>query len=647
LSTSKARLEENHASALAQTWRAFIASPTGVAAGVVFVILVALAIVGPIVWGDPATHLDIFNGRRSPSWQHLLGTDPAGRDILARVVVATRLSLGMGLAGAMISAVIGIPIGIAVAVAGPRLRDVGGRLIDLWLSFPYLLVVIFLSAVVANVGTLSALFAVGLAGAPRLARVTNTLATSIGGREYILAASAAGIGGPRVLLRHVLPNIAEALCISVFGLVGSSIIGFSSLSFLGIGVQPPAFDWGQLLTLGVQDIYATPLAAMAPGVMIAAAGVASGYLGEGLAHALNPLLWTASRGQARADSPTLAGFRDPVPDYSATDRSAEEVLVVDGLTVRLPMDGRLVPVVDSVTFGVARGEIVGIVGESGSGKTMTALAISGLVPFTATVSARRLELNRHSTLSGGRERERIFAAGLGMIFQDPMSSLNPALRIGTQLKEGARHSRGIGSGAVTDRAIQRLREVHVSVPELRLRQYPHELSGGMRQRVMIAMALMNEPSLIIADEPTSSIDVTIQAQIVALLEEINRSRHASIVLISHDIALVSSICSRVLVMYAGRIVEEISARGLAAGEAAHPYTRMLLSAVPDLSRSREEPLVNVPGQSPDFANLPAGCPFNKRCPLAVDKCSRDRPELFPIRTFNTRAACWVAQDAVQ
>lgn len=642
----EARSEESHTGALAQTWRAFLASPTGIAAGAVFLILVALAIVGPIAWGDSASHLDVFNGRRAPSWQHWLGTDPAGRDILARVVVATRLSLGMGVAGAVISALIGIPIGIAVALARPRLRDVGGRLIDLWLSFPYLLVVIFLSAIVANVGTLSALFAVGLAGAPRLSRVTNTLATSIGGREYILAANAAGVGGSRVLFRHVLPNIAEALCISVFGLVGSSIIGFSSLSFLGIGVQPPAFDWGQLLTLGVQDIYATPLAAMAPGVMIAAAGVASGYLGEGLAHALNPLLWTAARGKARAARQARAGVQGRPPQDSAAGVSADAVLVVDDLTVRLPMDGHLVPVVDAVTLRVARGEIVGIVGESGSGKTMTALAIGGLVPFPATVSAGRLELNGHSTLSGGRDRERVFATGLGMIFQDPMSSLNPALRIGTQLREGVRRMRGIGAGAVADRAIQRLREVHVSVPELRMKQYPHELSGGMRQRVMIAMALMNEPSLIIADEPTSSIDVTIQAQIVALLEEISRSRQASIVLISHDIALVSSICTRIMVMYAGRIVEEISAAALVAGKAAHPYTRMLLSAVPDLGSSRTNPLVNVPGRSPDFANLPTGCPFHQRCPLAVEKCSRERPELVPIKSSNTHAACWVAQDSV-
>jgi peptide/nickel transport system permease protein len=631
-----------HDGALAQTMKAFIASPTGVAAGLVLLALTVIAIIGPFVWGDAAIKLDLSAAQRGPSIDHLFGTDRLGRDYLARVLVATRLSLGLGFAGALLGALIGIPIGMGVALAGPRLSDVGRRLIDLWLTFPYLLVVIFLSAVVSSVGTIGALFAVGVASAPYLARLTSNLAASIGGRDYVLAARSAGIGVPRVLFRHVFPNIADTLSIAVLALVGSSIIAFSSLSFLGIGVQPPAFDWGLLLTQGVRDIFLTPLAAVGPGVMIAVTGLAAGYLGEGLAHASNPLVWTSStRPDARA--PQKATTRATPNRTSRPFRtgSAHELLRVDNLSVSFPFGHDRVRVVDEVSLHVGRGEVVGLVGESGSGKTLTALALAGLVPYPAVWAADRLDLDGTDLLTRGSARDTVLATGIGMIFQDPMLSLNPSLRIGTQLIEGARRHRHLGRVEAAGRAVDLMREMHISAPEMRMRQYPHEVSGGTRQRIMIAMALMNDPSLIIADEPTSSIDVTVQAQIMALLKDVNVRNQTAILLISHDIALVSSICSRILVMYAGHIVEEIPAALLNAGAAEHPYTRALVKSIPNPSGGRDDPLVGIQGHPPTFADLPSGCPFRPRCPLAVDRCSQERPDLLPTLAAGQSAACWV------
>jgi peptide/nickel transport system permease protein len=637
-----------YSGALAQTWRAFVTSPTGVAAGVVVALLATLAIFAPVLWSEQAAKLDMFGAYQGPSWHHLLGTDRVGRDVLLRMLVATRLSLEMGVGGIAIGALIGIPLGTLVGLSGSRAADVGRRLIDLWLSFPYLLMVIFISAMAASIGIASALLAVGLASAPTLARLTSNLAASIGGREYILATRVSGVRSPRLLIRHVLPNIAEPLCITVSALFGASIVAFSSLSFLGLGIQPPAYDWGQLLSQGVRDIFIAPIASVAPGLMIAVSGMAAGYFGESLAHAMNPLIWTGAHGRRIAEH-RLHRVEDrlanPSNGNARVGNASQRVLQVEELSVLVPVGESIHPIVDSISFTVGRQEIVGLVGESGSGKTQTALAIAGLTPFPVFNRATALELNGHSLLGGRRERNDALADNLGLIFQDPAASLNPALRLGTQLVEAVRQHARIGSREAAARAVDRLKRVHIPVPEQTMKKYPHELSGGMRQRVMIAMALMTEPSLIIADEPTSSIDVSLQAQIIGLLAEINRNQGTAIVLISHDIALISSVCSRVLVMYAGRIVEEIASEALVAGAAAHPYTQVLLDAIPGLNRPRGEPLVRVPGRPPNVGAIPSGCPFHPRCPVAIDRCSRERPDLLTVGRAGQRAACWIAQGA--
>jgi ABC-type dipeptide/oligopeptide/nickel transport system ATPase component len=251
------------------------------------------------------------------------------------------------------------------------------------------------------------------------------------------------------------------------------------------------------------------------------------------------------------------------------------------------------PLVKGVSFQLRQGEIVGIVGESGSGKTLTSLAISRLLPRGLGMAAKKLVFNGHDLLGESeRDLRQVLGTQMAMVFQDPMSSLNPARRIGKQMVEAVREHGGLSSRQARELAIRSLEDVHITEPARRLKQYPHELSGGMRQRVMIAMGLMSEPSLIVADEPTTALDVTVQAQVMQLLCDLNDRKGSAVLLISHNISLLSEVCDRIIVMYRGRIVEDLSTAKLLSGPE-HPYTQALMRAVPDLNMDREQDLETI------------------------------------------------------
>jgi oligopeptide/dipeptide ABC transporter ATP-binding protein len=319
--------------------------------------------------------------------------------------------------------------------------------------------------------------------------------------------------------------------------------------------------------------------------------------------------------------------------------AGEAVLDAIGLSVTFPTPGGDVHAVRDVSLTVRRGELVGIVGESGSGKTVTALAIAQLVSYPGEVRFERLRFDGRDVgdLPPG-ERRRLLATALPMVFQNPGTSLNPASRVGRQLAEVAEVHGGLSRAEATNRAVDKLRQVAIAAPQRRMRAYPHELSGGMKQRAVIAMGLMGTPKLYIADEPTTALDVTVQRQIFDLLRGVNVEEGASVLLISHDIAAIAELCRRVVVMYAGRIVEESDVATALHG-AAHPYTRALVAAVPDMTVDRDEPLASIPGRPPDPRQVDAGCAFAPRCPHADDRCQAERPELEQLGQ-GWRAACW-------
>jgi oligopeptide/dipeptide ABC transporter ATP-binding protein len=317
------------------------------------------------------------------------------------------------------------------------------------------------------------------------------------------------------------------------------------------------------------------------------------------------------------------------------------VLDVQNLRVTVPSPNGAIRPVRGVSFTIGRAEAVGIVGESGSGKSLTALAIAQLIEEPVQVDADRLQLVGTDLLDGDRaDRQKLLGTSLAMVFQDPMTSFNPTMRIGKQLAEVSVRHGGLSKKQAMQRAVQRLGAVQLTDPALRAKQYPHEFSGGMRQRAMIGMGLMVHPSLIIADEPTTALDVTVQKQVLELLAQIREENGVAIILISHDVAVVRDVCDRVLVMYAGRIVEDLPAAVLAT-EAQHPYTRLLVAAVPDMSIDIRTPLAVIPGRPVDPAHVPIGCPFAPRCPLADARCHVEDPPLVTDEK-GRRVACWHA-----
>jgi oligopeptide/dipeptide ABC transporter ATP-binding protein len=321
----------------------------------------------------------------------------------------------------------------------------------------------------------------------------------------------------------------------------------------------------------------------------------------------------------------------------------EIVLDVKNLSVGFSSFGESVGIVSGISFNVRRGETLGVVGESGCGKSMTALAIMRLVNSPPCVITGEMNMNGRNLMDMSEtEMRNLRGNEISMIFQEPMTSLNPVLTVGTQLMEVFRSHKGMSRSEALERSVEMLRSVNISMPEQRMREYPHQLSGGMRQRVMIAMALSCKPKLLIADEPTTALDVTIQAQILDLMKRLGKELGTSIILITHDLGIVSEACSRVLILYCGRIVEEGDADDIFE-HPAHPYTKGLLDSLPKGDGRR---LYVIPGAVPSPSDYPRGCVFHPRCSRAIERCSLAQPDLTEISPKH-RVRCWLHEGSAK
>ena len=605
-------------------------TPLGKVAVGLLGVVILMAAFGPVIWGQAANTNDIANMLAPPSWTHPAGTDSLGRDLFARVLVATRLTVLLAIEATLIGVVAGVILGSAPFLLGKVVGRAVVWFIGIAVAFPGLLLALFF-AVIFGTGASSAAMALGLASAPGFARLCHTLVSGILGRDYVAAAQIGGVGRLRILVKHILPNIGEPLAVNATIGAGSVLLAFAGLSFLGLGVQAPQYDWGRLMMECLQTIYTHPIASLTPGLAVIITGLAFNMTGESVAHSLGvtSLGDLGLRGRFRARRTAAAA-----PGSAAAPGNA--LLSVDGLQVSFPAGDHLITPVRGVSFDIAPGEAVGLVGESGCGKSLTAMAVARLIEEPGQVRASTLTFAGADLLDGTSHRH-LLGTSMAVIFQDPMTSLNPTMRVGPQLAELAREHGGATRRAALERAVERLGAVRIDHPGARARQYPHEFSGGMRQRAMIGLGVMLSPKLIIADEPTTALDVSVQEQVLDLLASIRAADGVALLLISHDVSVVAEVCDRTMVMYAGTIVEDLPTSDLK--RAAHPYTRLLVGAVPTMTTDVTQPLPTIPGRPPEPGDV-TGCPFAPRCPLASDRCREAEPPLTERGTG--RVACWHA-----
>ena len=615
------------------------------AGGFLTVVLVA-AIFAPLIAPHDPTEQNLAPPFSGPGWGHLLGTDDIGRDILSRLIYASRLSMLASISTVALALCIALPVGLWAGYAGGWVDTVLMRIMDAGLSFPPLVLALSVAGVLGP-GMDKLVFALAVVFAPSLARLIRGQALAIKEETFVEASKTIGTSTRRILVHRVLPNLRNPLMVSVSFALAAALLAEAALSYLGLGAQPPEASWGNMLRRGYDKaLFTDPWQLIIPGLAIALTVLAITTLSDSLRDSLGGASSIAAnrrsvrRGmtKVRRKAQDAAGSARRVKTSATPDAAdmspieSSTVLNVEGLAVEFGPNGSAVEVLDDVSFPVGRGQIVGLVGESGSGKTVTSLSIMQLLPSPpGQITSGRIMWRDEDILGMSFEELRqIRGNDIAMVFQDPMTSLDPAFTVGSQIIEAILLHEDVTRIAARDRAVEMLDLVGIPAARQRISDYPHQLSGGMRQRVVIAMALACRPRLLIADEPTTALDVTIQAQILDLFRSLQEELDFSVVFVTHDLGVVADVCQQVVVMYAGQVVEEASVDELFS-RPAHPYTEGLLKAMPQVGR-RDERLTVIPGTVPAMNALPPGCRFSARCPYATDKCRSDPIPLVTLRS---------------
>ena len=623
-----------------------LSQPKGLFGLTLVILYLLLAIFGGALAPQDAFRQNFAQTLQPPSAAHWFGTDQLGRDVLSRVLVGARATLGIGVGGVTVAFLVGVPLGILAAWRRGWIDAAVMRAIDIMLSFPD---IVFALAVVAILGanTQNVIIAVGIVSIPVFARTTRAVTLSILAEPYIEGSIALGAKPARVILRHILPNISGTLMTLSTLLFASTLLSASGLGFLGLGTQPPFPEWGTMLGESRSYIRSHPYLATFPGLFLAVSALAFNLLGDALRTIYDP----TSRRVAR--KAPLFGFlrrRAVSDDAQPAPGAGQEKLAVSvqGLRMAYRTEAGLLEVVRGVDLAIKPGRTLAVVGESGSGKSTLLRAIGTLVnPREVVITAGAISIDGETALglapSALRDLRR---RKIGIVFQDAASALNPVLTIGAQLAEALTVGSRLDPALVKQRCIELLRDVNIADPERRLDMYPHQFSGGMKQRIVIAIALAQDPEVLLADEPTSALDVTIQQQILVLLTEIQRKRGMAVLLVTHDLGLVARFADDVSVMYAGRLVETGDVRTVL-DQPLHPYTQALRASAPGGAEGRGHRLSTIPGEPPLIGRLAPGCAFRPRCHRSANReeCIVEEPVTRAVASRNV--ACVFAGEAMR
>ncbi|MFC1443076.1 dipeptide/oligopeptide/nickel ABC transporter permease/ATP-binding protein [Streptacidiphilus sp. N1-10] len=590
----------------ARAGRALAASPLALTA-IAWLVLTVLTSVfaDQLAPFDPLTQ-NLTELLKPPSATHWLGTDSLGRDVLSRLMHGGDTLLWGAAEATAIAVALGLPAGLLSGYRGGIADAVISWLVDLTFAVPAFVVLVAL-AVIYPQNTVVMMAVLGVLGAGAATRLVRNSTRTVRDELFVDAARVSGLPLRTILFRHVLPTVVAPVIMLAATSMAICVIVLSSLSFLGLGGSPEAPSWGQMIYEASQNITVDSWLLVPPGAVLILTVIAFNLIANTVRDAL-----------PGGPTPRPVRHRRTVlapPAVQRRDTDPETLLGVHGLVVAFPCG----PVVDGVTFTVRKGETLGLVGESGSGKTVTALAIPGLLPIDGQITAGSVRFAGEE-LAGTTERRlsRVRGRGVAYIAQEPMAALDPCYTVGNQLRAALRHF-GATRRTAAARARDLLREVGVDDPDRVMRCHPHQISGGMAQRVAIALALTGDPALLIADEPTTALDVTVQAAILDLFRNVVATGERALVLVSHDIGVVADVCDRVAVMYAGQIVEQGETDSVL-GAPRHPYTRALLRSMPSLDTAGRLPV--IPGSVPAPDAWPEGCRFAARCALATDACKK-------------------------
>lgn len=650
------------ASAAQRFWAAVRAQPVSLAGAAVLLAAAVLAVGAPYL-PLPAPDQFAADSYRPPSPAHPMGTDNLGRDVMVRTIWGTRLGMTVAVVSAGISTGLGILFGSVPAYYGGWWDEVFSRVFDVFLLIPAFFLVI---VIVSLFGT-SAVFVmlvIGVTTFPRSARIMRSQVLALRPRAFVQAARAAGAGPLQTLFRHIVPNGLPPVITNATLLMGTAVLTEAGLSFLGLG-DAATTSWGRMIFEGQRQLRLAPWMSVFPGLAMLVVVWAFNMVGDALNRFLSPqvregagpaaaIVAAAGREDGEDTGGGIAGDavpHPPVPAVSSVIASSNgdgaqaprpALLDVRDLTMYYRLAHATVRAVDGVSFAVRPGECYGLVGESGCGKTSIAYSLLRLLPANGRL-IRGAVYFEGTEILGFTEEEfrRVRWCKIAMVFQGAMNALNPVRRIGDQLTAAYRlHRPEAPMREARDRAEAMFDLVGINSD--RLSSYPHELSGGMRQRAVIALSLLLDPSLLIADEPVTALDVLVQDQILDALDDLRRRLGIAMILVSHDLGVMAETCDRIGVVYAGQIVEEADT-GTIYDSPRHPYTRSLMLSVPLIEGPRRR-LMSLPGVPFDLRQATVGCRFADRCPIVQDICRRETPPLVPVRPGHV-SRCHFALDA--
>lgn len=596
---------------------AFARNRLAMASAVYLAFIILVALFGQWIPTHAPNEVNLSRAFEAPSFEYWMGTDNLGRSTMSRVIAATQVAMEAAALGVGIAIALGAPLGLLSGYFGGWWDRIAMRIVETIVALPALLVAIAIIAILGPNLT-NAMIALGIANSTAFFRLMRGAALEVREELYIDAARVSGASTVRVVFRHVLPNVSGPLTVQTTLAFSFVLLAEAGLSFIGLGVQPPDSSWGAMLSTAQRFVYQQPFMAVPPGIMIMLTVLAFNLLGDGLRDALSRSDATPASKQKRAAT---------VTSNSRVAEQGEEaaLLQVSGLEVRFPAPrGEDLIVVSDVSFSVPQGKTLGLVGESGCGKSVSAMAVMGLLGEHGRITEGSILFNGRELVGLPEQHmNRIRGAEIGMIFQEPSSSLNPAFTVKNQISESLIVHEGLTPKQARTRAIELLEYVGIPGAVQRSESYPHEFSGGMAQRVMIAMAIACKPKLLIADEPTTALDVTIQGQVLDLLSSLQEEHKMSILLITHDLGVVADMCERAVVMYAGQVIESADVGSLLL-HPRHPYTAGLLASLPQ-NQKRRGKLQQIPGRVPPAWNWPHGCRFHPRCPEATEACRQPVP----------------------